>query len=286
MIPHLSMVLQSLLYGFGDPISKIAFDEIPVYTLLSFRYGIALLTLLLLAGRKIMPAVKKSHPRDWLLPCLSVAFSYVCGNIAITLTAATSVAFIRSLSVVITPLLAWIVFHKKLSWKYVPILLGAILGLYLLCARGGLGNFGMGEIFALGAAALMAGSLVFGAQSLKKIEPLPLTALQIGISLVVSLIPALLWENDYQPQGTSTEAWLITLYLAILCSLTGFSLQNYALAHISARTVALIQCTCPVFTALFSFLLLGENLSFLGITGAVLITISVIASIWLEREKK
>ena len=286
MIPHLSMILQSLLYGFGDPISKIAFDEIPVYTLLSCRYGIALLLLLLMAGRKIIPAVKKARIRDWLLPCLCVSFSYVCGNIALTLTAATSVAFLRSLSVVITPLLAWAVYHKKLRWKYIPVLLGATLGLYLLCARGGLGNFGTGEIFTLGAAALMAGSLVFGAKSLERIEPLTLTALQIGVSLIVALIPALLFENDYRPRETSAEAWLITLYLGILCSLTGFALQNYALSHISARTAALIQCNCPVFTALFSFFLLGENLSFLGVTGAVLITISVIASIWLDREKK
>lgn len=33
-LPVLLILIQSLLYGFGDPISKIAFDALPVYTVL------------------------------------------------------------------------------------------------------------------------------------------------------------------------------------------------------------------------------------------------------------
>ena len=31
------IVLQSVVYGFGDPISKIAFDAVPVYSMMSVR---------------------------------------------------------------------------------------------------------------------------------------------------------------------------------------------------------------------------------------------------------
>ena len=37
------IVLQSLVYGFGDPISKIAFEIVPVYSMMTVRYTIAFL---------------------------------------------------------------------------------------------------------------------------------------------------------------------------------------------------------------------------------------------------
>ena len=38
---ELLIIIQSLIYGFGDPISKIAFDVTPVYTMMTVRYLIA-----------------------------------------------------------------------------------------------------------------------------------------------------------------------------------------------------------------------------------------------------
>ena len=37
------IVIQSLVYGFGDPISKIAFEIVPVYSMMTVRYSIAFL---------------------------------------------------------------------------------------------------------------------------------------------------------------------------------------------------------------------------------------------------
>ena len=48
LFPCFLILLQSLLYGFGDPISKFAFDVMPVYSLLVLRYSMALVVLLLL----------------------------------------------------------------------------------------------------------------------------------------------------------------------------------------------------------------------------------------------
>ena len=52
------ILLQSLLYGFGDPISKSAYEVLPVYSLLTARYGIALVFLLLLFGRRIFQGLR------------------------------------------------------------------------------------------------------------------------------------------------------------------------------------------------------------------------------------
>ena len=38
-LPFLFIFLQSVLYGLGDPISKSAYEVLPVYSLLTARYG-------------------------------------------------------------------------------------------------------------------------------------------------------------------------------------------------------------------------------------------------------
>lgn len=92
----------------GDPISKSAYEVLPVYSLLTARYGIALAFLLLVFGRRIWRGLKVCSPRDWLFPSLCMGGAYVANNIALELTAATSVAFLRSLSTVMTPFWPWL----------------------------------------------------------------------------------------------------------------------------------------------------------------------------------
>ena len=60
-------------------------------------------------------------------------------------------------------------------------------------------------------------------------------------------------------------------------ALMGYLLQNTALSKISARSVSLLQCTCPVMTALFSYLMLGERLGLAGIIGAAVILGGLVA---------
>lgn len=63
-LPFFFIFLQSALYGFGDPISKAAYEVLPVYSLLSARYAIALVFLLLLFGRRIWRGVRTSSLKD------------------------------------------------------------------------------------------------------------------------------------------------------------------------------------------------------------------------------
>ena len=76
-LPFLFIFLQSVLYGLGDPISKSAYEVLPVYSLLTARYGIALAFLLLVFGRRIWRGLKVCSPRDWLLPSLCMGGAYV-----------------------------------------------------------------------------------------------------------------------------------------------------------------------------------------------------------------
>ena len=113
------IVLQSLVYGFGDPISKIAFEIVPVYSMMTVRYTIAFVFCIAIFGKRIVRTVKTVPVKAWLIPGICIALSYVLNNIALNMTEATSVAFLRSLAVVMTPALAFIAYKKRYRWQQI-----------------------------------------------------------------------------------------------------------------------------------------------------------------------
>ena len=220
-----------------------------------------------------------------LLPSLCISGGYIATNVAIVLTTATATAFLRSLSTVMTPLLALVVFRRKFNWKHIPVLLMVVAGLYLLCGRGGLTGFGLGEVFGLLSALLIAGSLVFGEKALNTVDPVTLTTVQAGMSALLTLVCTFLFEGGIHLESAGLTEWAIIVYLAILCTVAGYLLQNAALGFISSRTVALLQCAGPVMTALFSRIILGETLSLTGMLGAAILLACVVAET-LMKEKE
>ena len=205
--PEALILLQSVIYGFGDPISKIAMEVTPVYTMMTVRYTMAFLVCFLLFGKRIRETVKAVPVRAWLIPGMCIGLSYLLNNVALSITDATSVAFLRS----------------------------------------------------------------FSKSYLEMVDPISMTALQAACSAVLAFAGSLLFEGGIHLETTTGIAWLIIVYLAVLCTFLGYLMQNLALTRIDGRTVSLIQCICPVMTAVFSFFMLGEHLSVAGMAGAIII---------------
>ena len=277
------IVLQSFVYGFGDPISKIAFDAVPVYAMMTVRYSIAFAVCFLLFGKRIVNTVKTVPAKAWLIPGMCIGLSYLLNNVALSMTAATSVAFLRSMSVLMTPALAFAAFGKRYSRRQLLAQVLVIPGIYLLCVRGGLSGFGIGEVFALAAAAMTAGALVFSRRYLEQVDPVSMTALQGGCSAFLALLGSVFIEHGINMSNADGKIWAIILYLAIACTFLGYLMQNMALTRISERSVSLIQCLCPVMTAMFSLILLGEKLSAAGICGAAIIIVCSVMEL-LDRQ--
>ena len=273
------IIVQSLLYGFGDPISKTAYEVVPVCSLLTVRYLIAFAFLAMIAGRRTWTELRQTRSAAWIAPSLCISLSYLLSNLALRLTEATSVAFLRSLATILTPILAYVLFRRKYGWRHFAIGILSVVGLFLLCGFGGLSGFGAGETLSLLGALAMAAALLLGERALSGMSPAALATVQIGTSALVALIAALVLEGGVRVTAATGTVWGTIIYLAIACSAAGFLLQNAALRRISAKSVALAQCVCPVLTALFSYLLLGERLSAAGFAGAALILLCVCAEI-------
>ena len=270
------IVLQSVVYGFGDPISKIAFKTVPVFSMMSVRYCIAFLVCFLFFRKRIFNTLKTVPVHAWLVPGTCMGLCYLLNNVALSMTDATSVAFLRSLSVIITPAFAFLFFGKKLRRQHLLVQILVLPGIYMLCVKGGLSGFGAGEVVTIIAACCMAGALVFSRKNLESVDPLSMTALQAACSAVLAIAGSFIFERGVEVHIESVKVWLIILYLAIMCTFLGYLMQNLALTEISESHVAMLQSLCPVMTAIFSFAILGERLSLVGVAGAAIIIICVL----------
>lgn len=270
------ILLQSLIYGVGNPLTKIAYRSITPYWLLAGRYVFAIPLILFLARKSLMEDIRHTSVKVWLPPCVCCAAAYITGNLALNYTTATNVGFIMSLPVLIAPVLAIPVIHQKYQWKHLPVQLVTVVGLFLLCCNGGFFKFGIGEVLAFVFAFCLAGHLVFGERVLQEMEVLSATALQLLVAMAACTICAFALDDISVLPGVAPEAWAIVAYLGIVCSIGGFLLQNKAVPNLSSRTVALLQCSQPILTAAASYFILGEALTPIGLLGAAIITACLI----------
>jgi len=270
------ILLQSVIYGFGNPLTKIAFESITPFWSLSIRFTIAFAVFMIFFGRRIIETLKVESPKVYLPAGICMAAAYISCNLALNWTSATNVGFLMSLPVIFAPILALIVYRVKYRLIHITVQIAVVIGLYMLCYDGSSFVFGKGEIAALITAVSISGALVFGEESLKKLDAAVVSAAQAGITALISLPCALIFESMGVLKQVTLPAWAVVFYLALFCTNIAYMLQNSALKHIPASMVSMLQCTQPILTAMISYFLLRERLSMEGTIGAAIIIICIL----------
>lgn len=277
------ILLQSVVYGFGNPLTKLAYESITPFWLLTFRFSIALLIFFIFFGKRITLQLRTAKLPQYLPASLCMALAYISCNLALNWTSATNVGFLMSLPAILAPLLAVVILHHKYNFRYLPLQIIVVIGLYFLCGNGGQFTLNKGDICALITAIALSGALVFGEKSLESIDAITISASQTGVTAFLSLICALVFDDFSIVSNIAPAAWAVVFYLALTCTCLAYVLQNTALAYLSSGTVSMIQCTQPILTAVCSFLILGETLSYRGILGGVIIIGSILVASRISR---
>ena len=134
----------------------------------------------------------------------------------------------------------------------------AITGVALI-ARGDLElslRAALGDLLALGGAVAVAGYLIVG-KRLRGEMPLEryLALVYGGAALTLVAAVALL---QTPPWPANAASWLCLLGLAVIPTLTGHTLLNWALAHLEAYRVNLVMLLEPILATLWAWLFLSQ----------------------------
>lgn len=278
----LFILLQSLLYGVGNPVTKVAYQSITPLWLLAGRFFVTSIVYAALFHRRIRAQLAGVGAGLWLPPALCCAGAYISCNLALDLAPATTVGFLISLPVLFTPILTAVVSRRPYELRRLPVQLALTVGLFLLCCGESGFSFGAGEALGLFDAFCLAGALVFGERALRRIDAAVLSSLQAMTTFVISAVGALLFDELSVLPHVRGDAWCVVLYLALGCTVLAYLLQNHAVAHLSAGMVSMLQCTQPILTAVISFLLLGETIAPTGFLGGGMILLALLFDGWRE----
>ncbi len=262
LLPLLTALLVTMIWSSTFVVVKFGLETLGPLTIAGLRYtlgALALLPFLFLRRSKSQPISRGL----WMRLILIGISSYTIGNGALfwglKYIPATTGSFLMGL----IPLLVMIggaVYLKEIptGWQVLGVMISLVgSGVFFW------GGLEPGEplgifIVALGLVGFMAFSLLGrGIARERSLDTLVLTTLPLLIGGLISLILALVVEG--LPKFTPRSIWVVA-WLAFVNTSLGYLLYNHALRDLTALEMNIVMNLTPLFTAMFSWLLLGERL--------------------------
>jgi len=247
---------------------KDAVASSSVFVFLAIRFGLASAAMLPLLRwphltRRFIPSplsnslTRSSNAAGALLGLFLFA-SYAFQTSGLQYTTPAKTAFITGLSVVLVPLLAALFWRKMVQPAAIVGVLLATAGLALLSLNADF-SVNRGDLLVLGCSVALALHILTTGVVAPRADPIRLTAVQLLTVAVLSGLFALLWERPLAWPPSSV--WFAAAFTGLLASSFAFGAQTVAQRFTSATHTALIFVTEPVFAALFSYVVGGEDLT-------------------------
>ncbi|WP_195270600.1 DMT family transporter [Eubacterium sp. 1001713B170207_170306_E7] len=270
------IILQCMFWGLGNPVAKIGLETISPFYCLALRFLLAFIVFYGLFYKKIKAQINKNNVKDAVVISIFNAAAFIFSTLALMYSSATIAGFLMALAVIFTPFMSFVVLGKKFRKRTLLFVGLVVLGLYFLCGSQGSFSFGVGEVLALLSSVSYAANITYSSKHVTNIGPEVLSTIQAGVAAAICFFFAFLLEDGQMLGQVGPAGWFAVVYLALGCTVIAYLLQNVALKHLSAVFVSLALCSEPIFTAFFSFFLLGERLTLSGGFGAALVMASIV----------
>lgn len=232
--------------------------------------GAFIFLVMLIRGKRIDIATVKHSLWKLIFAGVMLAISWMTLFEAYKCTQVSTATVVYYLAPVIVMFASPLIFKEKLTIAKIVGITATTGGLVLMCGVGlGGANPVGGLIFALISAVTYAALMIMN-KLITGIGGLERTAVQLAIAAALLLPYALISQQGVwiMPEGTALIA------LLILCIVhTGFACYLYfsSLEYLSAQSAAICSYTDPLCALFLSAAILGERMSALQWTGAVLI---------------
>ncbi|OQP07393.1 EamA family transporter [Geobacillus sp. 46C-IIa] len=232
--------------------------------------------------------LKHISRRDWLFSVCSgvlLAFHFILWFESLDYTSVTSSVVLVTLQ----PLFAFaggaLFFRERLTIGAIGSALLAIAGSILISW----GDFRVsgealyGDMLALLACAMVTAYWLFGQELRQRLSLMTYTYIVYGISAVTLYVYTALSRfslTAYQPTD-----WLCFLALAIVPTLFGHSVMNWAVKWVSASTVSMVILFEPIGASALAYWLFDEQIRLFQWVGGIFILTGISLYLWEKNEK-
>ena len=275
-----SLVGVAAMWGISFVVMKPAIAQQPFMDFLAIRFTIA--TAIMFAIRpKVIFALKGRMLVIGGALGVILGFAYITQTLALDLTTAAITGFLTGTYVVLTPILGWIIFRKKIGIKVAIGAILALIGLGLISITGV--SIEVGQIWGIVCAVLYALHIVGLGRYSAGLDSYALTFVQLIFVAVVCWIGAL---PDGYVSPPTIEVWYAVLFTAIFGTVIAFFVQTWAQARMDPSRVAIVLTLEVVFTALISVGVGQEELALRTIIGGGFMVAAMLIVEWPTKGRK
>ena len=286
VLSNFALFLTALIWGVSFVAQKAGMDYVGAF---SFNFARSIL-----GGLSLIPLIflvkmttpdnrpkKLKHLQHW---CLFKAGAF-CGLALFTAmslqqysmisASAGKAGFISALYIIFVPLISMF-FGAKLENK-IKVSVGlALVGLYLLCFKGGLTGFDMYD------GLLLIGAFFYGVHILvvnhfsRHVNPVKMSCVQFFVVGLLSLPFMLMFENPVAANFVAAKTPI--LYAGILTCGVAYTLQIFGQKFTPPTIASIILCMESVFAVVGGSLILHETMTPREVWGCIFMIIAVVLS--------
>lgn len=271
---EIALLIGTILAAAGWFFSKTALAEFPPVAFIAVRFVVAALIFFPFAYSSIR---KLTQVQKLKAAAVGIFFTGNLISWIVALNVSNQLgegAFVMSLSLLIAPLISWVIFRHKpaiLFWFALPT---AILGLYFLMAgENGLHISTEHRLFLIAAGSLALYYVLLN-QFAKDMPPMALTTIMLFVVGAICSIYSFFTES-WTIQVTAS-GWLALFSSVLIATNLRFLLQTIGQRYCNIANSALIMLLEPVWILAFSVLFLTETVTFGKGAGCLLILSSLV----------
>ena len=269
--PMLALIGVTAIWGYTFvPVQK-AVEIYPLFAFLALRFGISTLTL---APFAIGPL--RHLPRAGYLAGggagLLLAGAYGLQTAGLELTTVSSTGFITGLYVVLTPLIALVLFRTPVAaaaWAGVAL---SVTGLLMI--SGIPGGSAVGNALVLGNAVAQSLQIVAMERFAPRYNARALTFLQMLVSCVCFTVIAVSRGELSVPRDGSV--WYALIVTGVFAGALGYLIATWVQSRATAARAAIVFTLEAPFAALFGVVLLSERLGVIGWAGCTIMLVGIV----------
>ena len=193
-------------------------------------------------------------------------------QVSLIYTTAAKASFLTALYIVFIPVIG-LFFGRRPSVKIIICIFLAMVGTYLLSIKGGL-KINRGDLIVILSALVFAIHILLLTKYSTNTNAVLVSLVQFAVCGVISLVGALVLEDISMEAILKSQATI--LYVGILSSGVGFTIQLMALKDLEPVVASMICSLESVFGALFGWLILSQEMTEREIFGAIIIFLATI----------
>jgi drug/metabolite transporter (DMT)-like permease len=271
------LILTTFFWGSSWVVVKQLSSELDPILIATLRFALVSVFFLPVAiwlDKKGERIKKKDLGIMILLGLFGVTLLYILQYYGISLTSTVNASLMISFNPATTLVLSSIFLKEKIEKKKMIAIIIAFFGAFLVISNGNMLGTNIrdiaGALLSLGSTTCWAAYTILSKRTLKKYSPLLITV-YTSIIGVILLIPFALFSPLSQVFALSPYGWAGLLWLAVTCTVFGYSVWSYSLERIDASSAAIFVYLVPIFAVVLSYLFRGESITLYTIFGGLLI---------------